>query len=137
MAVLVDTSALYALVDDAEPQHRAVRQFLDLSDETIVLPVTVLPELDYLVWSRLGSGVQVRVLRSLLAGDFQLENPLESDFARAVELVDQYAGSGLGLVDSSIAAIAERLNIRQVLTLDRRHFGMLRPRHCPAFELVP
>lgn len=137
MSVLVDTSGLYALVDDAEPQHRAVYQFVDRYDQALVVPISVLPELDYLVFSKLGSRVQIRVLRSLVGGEFHIENLSDRDLERAVELADQYADSGLGLVDASIAAIAERLNVRQILTLDRRHFGMLRPRHCPAFELVP
>jgi hypothetical protein len=33
--------------------------------------------------------------------------------------------------------MAERLNVRRILTLDRRHFELIRPRHCPAFELLP
>jgi hypothetical protein len=33
--------------------------------------------------------------------------------------------------------IAERLNLTTIATLDRRHFGVVRPRHAPAFQLVP
>jgi hypothetical protein len=45
--------------------------------------------------------------------------------------------SALGLVDVSIIALAERLRITRVLTLDQRHFRFVRPRHCAAFEVVP
>src|SRR5438477_532166 len=41
------------------------------------------------------------------------------------------------LVDASIVAIAERLRVTRLLTADRRHFSLIRPRHCPALELVP
>jgi uncharacterized protein len=51
--------------------------------------------------------------------------------------MDQYADSALGLVDASIIALAERPRITRVLTLDRRHFRFVRPRHCTAFEIVP
>jgi predicted nucleic acid-binding protein len=40
-------------------------------------------------------------------------------------------------VDAIIVAIAERLNITRVLTLDVRDFRMFSPRHCAAFELLP
>jgi len=50
--------------------------------------------------------------------------------------VDQYTDSVLGLVDASIIALAERLRITRVLTLDQRHFRFVRPRHCAAFEVV-
>lgn len=40
-------------------------------------------------------------------------------------------------VDITLAAVAERLGIRQILTLDQRDFRILRPRHCEHFELAP
>lgn len=43
----------------------------------------------------------------------------------------------LGFVDASVVAVAERLGERQVATLDRRHFSVVRPRHVKAFRLVP
>jgi hypothetical protein len=33
--------------------------------------------------------------------------------------------------------IAERLQITTVLTLDRRDFQLMRPKHCEAFRLLP
>ncbi len=34
-------------------------------------------------------------------------------------------------------AIAERRSITTILTVDRRHFGAVRPKHVEAFELLP
>jgi hypothetical protein len=34
-------------------------------------------------------------------------------------------------------ATAERLEIETVATLDRRHFGVVRPAHVQAFALIP
>lgn len=137
MAILVDTSVLYALIDDAEPQHPNVRAFIEQCQEVLLVPITVVPEADYLVLTRIGAPTEIRMLRALATGELDVEGVTQKDFARALELVERYADSGLGFVDASIAAIAERLGVRQILTLDRRHFGMLRPRHCPAFELLP
>lgn len=49
----------------------------------------------------------------------------------------QYQDAPLDLVDSILIAIAERLQITRVLTLDRRHFHLVRPRHCAAFDILP
>ena len=57
--------------------------------------------------------------------------------AVVVEIVERYADLPLGAADASIVAVAERLGIRQVLTLDRTHFSIVRPRHVDAFELLP
>lgn len=59
------------------------------------------------------------------------------DYVRAVELIRRYADLGLGLVDASVIAIAERLDITTIATLDRRDFTVVRPKHCKAFELIP
>lgn len=34
-------------------------------------------------------------------------------------------------------SMAERLNISRILTVDQRDFRMVRPRHIPAFEILP
>lgn len=43
----------------------------------------------------------------------------------------------MGGTDASIVAIAERLGVTQIATLDRRHFGVVRPNHVDAFTLLP
>ena len=57
--------------------------------------------------------------------------------ARMAELVEQYADFPLGGTDASVIAIAERLGVTKVATLDRRHFGPIQPRHTDAFTLLP
>src|SRR3954453_23509724 len=66
-----------------------------------------------------------------------VEGPSSEDLVRMAELVEQYADFPLGGTDASVVALAERLNAPTVITLDRRHFGAVRPRHRQAFELLP
>jgi predicted nucleic acid-binding protein len=40
-------------------------------------------------------------------------------------------------LDFVVVATAERLNITRLLTLDRRDFQLIRPKHCSSFELLP
>ena len=60
-----------------------------------------------------------------------------ADLDRIFELVETYADLPLGTVDASVIAVAERLNLPAVATLDHRHFSVVRPRNVPAFELLP
>jgi predicted nucleic acid-binding protein len=62
---------------------------------------------------------------------------LPSDLARMAELVTKYSALRLDPTDASVIAIAERLNVRQVATLDRRDFSVVRPRHAEAFKILP
>jgi hypothetical protein len=40
-------------------------------------------------------------------------------------------------VNAAVIAIAERLEISRIATVDRRHFAVVRPRHVEAFTLLP
>lgn len=60
-----------------------------------------------------------------------------ADVDRMAELAERYADLGLGGTDASVVAIAERLGIDKIATLDRRHFSVVRPRHVEAFTLLP
>lgn len=139
VAIIVDTGPLFALADTADAHHKEVAAFVAGTNEVLVVPALVLPEVSYLVNKYLGVEVEVRLLRSIVSGEggLRLENMTRTDLGRASDIVAQYADARVGLVDASIVAMAERLDIRRVLTLDRRHFAMFRPSHCSAFDVLP
>ena len=56
---------------------------------------------------------------------------------RAADILEKYADSRIDFVDASVAAVAERMRISHILTLDRRDFQILRPTHVDHFELLP
>ena len=45
--------------------------------------------------------------------------------------------SKIDFMDCAVVAVAERLNISRILTVDQRDFRILRPKHIPAFEILP
>jgi predicted nucleic acid-binding protein len=51
-------------------------------------------------------------------------------------LVRQYSDLRLDGTDAAVIAVAERLGVDQVATVDRRH-SVVRPRHVSAFTLLP
>jgi uncharacterized protein len=97
----------------------------------------VVTEVAYLVGSRLGADPEVRFLGDLASGVLTPEPVHPADWLRMAELVARYADLPLGTVDASVVAAAERLRIREVATLDRRNFGVVRPSHVPALDLLP
>jgi uncharacterized protein len=70
-------------------------------------------------------------------GNFIVEPVAARDWLRIAELVGVYRDLPLGTVDASVIALCERLESRQVATLDRRHFTVVRPRHVDALDLLP
>ena len=137
VAILVDTGALYALADETDRWHQPVKAFLERHPDPLILPVTVLPETCYLLNVYLGQEAERRFVASAARGELILEAVTPADLRRCLELLETYADANIGFVDASLVAIAERLNVRRLLTTDRRDFSLIRPRHCPALELLP
>ncbi len=101
------------------------------------MPTLVLTEVAHLVATRLGWQPEVRLLGDLAAGNFTLEPIHARDLIRIAELVAQYHDLPLGTVDASVVAAAERLDVTELATTDRRHFGIVRPAHADVFNLLP
>ena len=128
---------LFALADRRDEWHERARSWWDANPGPLLVPVSVLPEAAWLIGSRLGPRVEAAFVRGFAEGAHDLE-PLEmGDIARAADIMSAYADLPLGFVDASIVAMAERLDVTTILTSDRRHFGVIRPAHCPRLRLVP
>jgi predicted nucleic acid-binding protein len=137
VALILDTGPLYASLDRDDAAHRNCRTLIENSSEPLIVPALVLVEVDYWIHQRLHSGILVALLDDIDAGAYRLEDLQPDDYRRARELCDQYADADIGLVDAAVLAITERLREPKLATLDRRHFGILRPRHVAALHLLP
>ena len=123
--VLADTGAIIALLDEDDKHHTAVVEVAQSFD--LLIPVTVLPEVDYLVTKYLGEAVVRSFLEAMTEGEF-IYLPIEiEEIRRTTEIMARYSDIPIGFVDASLVALAESHNIHRILTLDRRHFNIIRP----------
>lgn len=137
MALILDTGPLYASLDRSDADHQRCRALIESADEPLVIPAPVLVEVDYWIGQRLHPGVLVALLGDIESGAYVVADLLPQDYARVRELCDRYADADIGFVDAAVLAIVERLGESKLATLDRRHFGLLRPRHRAAIDLIP
>jgi predicted nucleic acid-binding protein len=128
---------LYAYVDEDDRHHQACLDLLLGHEGPLVVPILVVTEVTYLIETRLGPEAEVQFLGDLASGVLTTELVAAADWLRIAELVWAYRSLPLGTVDASVVTAAERLEIREVATLDRRHFSVVRPAHTPAFKLLP
>ena len=135
MLVVVDTGPLYAVVDEVDGDHARCRAVLEQAEHRLIIPTLVIAEATYLIGTRLGPDIEAQFLRSLAR--MHVEGPTPDDWPRIADLVTQYGDFPLGGADASIVALAERLDIDTIVTLDDRHFRAVRPRHRKAFSLLP
>ncbi|MDX2139905.1 MAG: PIN domain-containing protein [Chloroflexota bacterium] len=103
----------------------------------ISVPQSVLAETAYLIRREMGNRGVIHFLRGLPTGRFRIVTLTETDLFRTAAILEQYADSRIDFVDASVVAVAERLGITRVLTLDRRDFAMVRSAHVAHFELLP
>jgi hypothetical protein len=134
--VIADTGFVVALLNRADAKHQTV-QAIYLQRSSILLPQTALVEVAYLVGRDSGIATVVQFLQGIPKSRFVIIPLIDSDIDRTAQILSSYADSYIDFVDASVMAIAERLNIQTVLTLDQRDFRMFRPIHCTSFTLLP
>lgn len=133
---IADTSFVVALGNRADRWHRACAATY-ANEGLIYLPQTVLSEVGYMLGRELGNRAFASFLRLLPEMKYQVL-PLEMrDFARTAGIMEQYFDTRVDFVDATIAAVAERLEITRILSLDQRDFHVIRPRHAEYFEILP
>ena len=139
--IIADTGGLLralARTRDLQPSFPKYQAVLT-SARLVIVPALVLAEVDYFLRDERAA------MRKLIAEIFdpatryEYELPVPSDLVRALELDAKFHNLNLGLVDGTVAALAERREVYRVLTTDRRDFSALRvgPRLSRALELLP
>ena len=135
--IILDTSGLLAAIDASQRQHHEARRALESAPPPWLLSPFVLAELDYLLAARVGEAAERAVLAEVGRGVYRLETFDADDIAAAERFIGRHAGLGLGLADASIAILANRHEVRDLLTLDERHFRALRGPGGRPFRLLP
>ena len=135
MTLLLDTGPVVAAIDRSDNQHDRCAALLESAEGPLLIPTTVIVEVCWLVEER--PDIEAAFLDAIAAGEFEYVPVTAADIPRMAELVRAYADLPLGAVDASVIAIAERLTLTDVATLDRHHFTVVRPKHAKALNLLP
>ncbi|GLY67303.1 hypothetical protein Atai01_39220 [Amycolatopsis taiwanensis] len=90
-----------------------------------------------MLWRRAGTRAEAAFHRDVARGLYELVSLGREGAARVAELVEKYSDLPLGTADAYVIATAEKYGAREVATLDRKHFSLVRPRHIEAFTLLP
>jgi predicted nucleic acid-binding protein len=134
--VIVDSGGLLALYDADDVHHADIVQCVNALKKPLVLPVAILAEADYIIRHFLGFEAELEFLRTLDAGMYALEPLAPQDLTRCHSLVDQYRDLDIGFADAAVIATAERLGVREILTVDQRDFRGVQSTLGP-FKLLP
>jgi predicted nucleic acid-binding protein len=138
--IVCDTGPLVASGDRDDARNRACTDLLTgfhLAQRTVLVPAPVVAEVGYLLARAAGATVEAAFLRSIVDRTVTIVDLELGDYERMADLVQTYADFPLGTTDAAVIAVAERLGISEIATLDHRHFRAVRPRHVASFTLLP
>lgn len=132
---IVDSGPLVAVALARDPDHDACLALLKRPGVMLAVPALCVAEAAYLIGKVGGTRAEAAFIRGL--AELRVLSPEPEDWSRIGDLVDEYSDLNLGATDASVVTLAERLGTDLVYTLDRRHFGVVRPAHIPALTLLP
>ena len=113
--LLVDTNVLLAAADTSTAEHQRCAALLDeRTDLAITTPVAA--ECSWMIESRLGPQAEAAFVTSIATGELAVIELTAADWARCAALIDVFADLRVGLVDASIIAVAERLEVTTIAT---------------------
>jgi uncharacterized protein len=135
--ILLDTSGLLAAIDRSQHHHEAARRALEAAAPPWSLSPFVLTELDYLLATRVSQEAERAILAEVARGVYRLETFDAAEVEDAERLIGRYRGLEIGLADASIVVLAHRYGVRDLLTLDERHFRAMRGPGGRPFRLHP
>ncbi|MBI2894297.1 MAG: PIN domain-containing protein [Deltaproteobacteria bacterium] len=132
-ALICDTGALLDYLVEGAPDHAAFRHAIDAAVARYI-PGLVLAELDYFLRDR--RDAMRSLVQDLRRGAFLYAPPTDAQIDRAMAVDGEYPELELGLVDGTIVALAEELDIVRLATRDVRDFAVVRLADGRAFDLL-
>lgn len=121
--ILTDTGPLVGLINVADQHHtRCVAALAALSTEPLLTTWPCFTEAMHLLWRDGGYRYQAALWDMCSDGRLVLHESTPAETSRMAELMEQYRDTPMDLGDASLVAVAERLGLRQVFTVDRQFY---------------
>lgn len=135
--MLLDTSGLLAALARNQRAHAAARAALEADAGPLLLSPFVLAELDDLLAGESGVDAELSLLAEVAGAAYELVPFVAGDVDEAIAVIAGHRDLRVGLADASIVVLAGRYGTDRVLTLDERHFRVLRTPQGRPFTLLP
>ncbi|WP_084961284.1 type II toxin-antitoxin system VapC family toxin [Thermoactinospora rubra] len=128
--LLCDTGVLIAVFDRGDVNHERCARLLQEETGQLTIPEPVLVETCGFLRNQVRNGpsLELRFLSAMLqGGDFEIVDPTLEDRRRALHLCEMLVSGPLGYVDGIVLAMAERLKITDIATVDYKFVGLGTP----------
>ncbi len=85
----------------------------------------------------LGIEAELSFIQSIAEGEVIVEEVQIKDYRSALKYMTKYRDMNIGLVDATLIAVAERMDIYTLLAINRRHFSIIKTLSGKSFGLLP
>ena len=133
---LTDAGPLIAILDRNDRDHEACVAALDELTGPLLTTWPVFTEATYLLGDRTGWSGQELLWRMALRGDVIVRELDQAGAKRSRDLMEKYRDVPMDLADATLVAVAEKLAVTRVFTLDEG-FRIYRLKGRKTFEIVP
>ncbi|MDA8330210.1 MAG: PIN domain-containing protein [Candidatus Dormibacteraeota bacterium] len=134
---MCDTSGLLAYFDASDAYCAGVSRVIEADSGPFIVSPYVVAELDYLLATRRGVYAELAALTELSGGAWELPTIQIADLREACAVIDRYRDQDIGVADASLVILAHRYRTDRLLTLDRRHFRVIRSTAGRPFTILP
>ena len=133
---LIDAAPLLATINRNDNWHAESAELLRRLDCSFYTTLAVITEAMHLLGRHTGSPGQAALWRLILRSDLVVEHPTQRDLQRMADLMSRYADRPMDFADASLVAVAERLGLDRIVTLDRTDFSIYRLHDRSPFTLI-
>ena len=119
--ILVDSGILLSYYQQREPLHQALVAFFDQTAAQLISSPICIAEVLWLLGDPGDPRVlaaQNHLLGAVSRGGIEAINLLPEDYARIIELNERYADLPGDFADLTLVALSERLDVKEILSLD-------------------
>ena len=132
---LVDTGPLVAYLDAGDPGHaEVVARLGDFTGQLATTSAVITEAMHFVSMSKDGARLLAELVATSGTEVYDLCRPPE--LLEAASLMEKYADTPMDFADATLVLLAEALDVRDVLTLDRRGFSTYRTRQRRSLRLV-
>ena len=133
---LIDAGPLAAVLNRNDSYYAECLRLFRTFSSPFYTTLPVLGEAMYLVGKRVGWAAPEGLWKLILHGDLLIEHPSPADLGRMSALMSKYSDRPMDLADASLVALAERLSLDRIFTVDRRDFSTYQINGKKAFTVI-
>lgn len=135
--LVCDTSGLLPYFDASDGHNAQVSRIMDSDPGLFVVSPYVVAELDLLLATRRGLAAELAALVESSGGAWELPSIASGELHEACGVIEMYRDQNIELADASMVVLARRYRTDRILTLDQRHFRVIRTATVGPFTVLP